>query len=128
MVKSMLKNRNGIIKNETGAFFAFGPWWFVILIMIIGVIFSILNNNKDKSAESVYDYKQVDKPNIPFNTENICPQCGKNNSKTAKFCNGCGSNLADYPGTYCPECGAINLVNTNFCQQCGKSLKHDEVE
>jgi len=42
----MLKNRNGIIKNEKGAFFAFGPWWFVILIMIIGVIFSILNNNK----------------------------------------------------------------------------------
>jgi hypothetical protein len=37
----MFNRTNGIINDEKGAFFAFGPWWFVVIVMIIGFIASI---------------------------------------------------------------------------------------
>ena len=88
-----------ILKDEKGGFFVFGPWWFVILVMIIGFVVSILRKNDSKAG--VLSRFMIINPFLHWQNmymDNICPQCGKNNSKSAKFCNGCGGNLIDYPG------------------------------
>ena len=121
----MINGNNGIINNEKGAFFVFGPWWFVIIVMILGFIFSMSRSNTTKGNTNVNeltDFEPVENSTKTMNKDNICPQCGKNNSKSAKFCNGCGSNLIDYIGIFCPECGEKNLMNAKFCQECGKEL------
>ena len=112
-----------MIKNEKGAFFAFGPWWFVIIVMILGFIFSMLNKNKNvRNNNEFNDYKPTQTSTKTLKDDNICPQCGETNSKTAKFCNGCGNNLNENNGTYCPNCGEKNSINAKFCQGCGKEL------
>jgi ribosomal protein L40E len=123
----MQKTENGIVMDERGLF-VFGPWWFVILVMIIGFIFSISKNNKvkNKGAVHVNDYEPVNKPINNLSANNICPHCGKNNSKNAKFCRGCGDNLVDYPGIYCPECGESNSKKAKFCIECEKKLDNIE--
>jgi len=114
-----------IINNEKGAFFAFGPWWFVIIVMILGFIFSMFNKNKNvrnNNVKQFNDYKPIQKSTKTFKNDNICPQCGETNSITAKFCNGCGNNLNENNGAYCPNCGEKNSINAKFCQGCGKEL------
>jgi hypothetical protein len=41
--------------------FIFGPLWFVILVMVIGFIFSLFrnNNHKTRNTERVYDYQST---------------------------------------------------------------------
>ena len=94
----MISNKNGIIRNEIGAFFVFGPLWFVILIMIIGFIFSALknnnSNNNNHNNEMIEDYNPYNTLNSSLES-NICSKCGIKNNPSAKFCIGCGSNLSD---------------------------------
>ena len=120
----MIKGNNGIIKNEKGAFFVFGPWWFVIVVMIIGIIASLLRNNnvKNTGANQINDYEPINSSSKPVNADNICPKCGKNNSELAKFGNGCGSSLTKNLSIYCPRCGESNSNTAKFCQECGKEL------
>ena len=122
----MLKNRNGIIKSEQGAFFVFGPWWFVIIVMVLGFIFSMSRSNTVKENTNVNqlnDFEPIENSTKTMTKNNVCPQCEKTNSGLAKFCKWCGSNLIDYPGIFCPECGERNFVNAKFCQECGKELE-----
>jgi ribosomal protein L40E len=118
----MLNGNNKFINDEKGEF-VFGPWWFVILVMILGFIFSLFrnNNHKTKNTERVYDYQSNINSTNNLNT-NICPECGKNNSNNAKFCNGCGRSFVDNSDIYCPKCGEKNSRNSRFCQGCGVGL------
>ncbi len=88
----MFKSRNGIIKDEMGAFFVFGPWWFVIIVMVFGFVASRFrnNNSKNKNVKQVIDYEPFENSIKNKENYNICLNCGKKNSVTAKFCNGCG--------------------------------------
>jgi hypothetical protein len=56
----MLNGYNKFINDEKGGFI-FGPWWFVILVMVIGFIFSLFrnNNHKTRNTERVYDYQST---------------------------------------------------------------------
>lgn len=49
-----------------------------------------------------------------------CPQCGKPNSPTAKFCAECGGKMqvAQIP---CIKCGATLREGAKFCSECGAS-------
>ena len=47
-----------------------------------------------------------------------CSNCGAENRATAKFCDGCGTQL---PLT-CSACGASNRVGARFCDSCGAAL------
>lgn len=49
-----------------------------------------------------------------------CPQCGKPNSPTAKFCAECGGKMqvAQIP---CIKCGATLREEAKFCSECGAS-------
>src|SRR5262249_33837932 len=47
-----------------------------------------------------------------------CPHCGKNNSDTSSFCEGCGSPL----GPRCTFCGHANRLDSRYCSNCGKQL------
>ena len=122
----MLNLDNAIIVDEKGAFFVFGPWWFVIIVMILGFIFSMSRSNTAKeniNVNQLNDFEPIKNSPKTITKNNVCPQCGKNNSELTKFCKGCGSNLIDYPGIFCPECGERNLLNAKFCQECGKELE-----
>lgn len=56
----MLNGYNKFINDEKGGFI-FGPLWFVILVMVIGFIFSLFrnNNHKTRNTERVYDYQST---------------------------------------------------------------------
>jgi hypothetical protein len=120
----MLNGKNGIVNDEMGGFFVFGPWWFVILVMIVVFIASALKSNEvnDKNPEKIYDYDPSKIIDNPLKSPNNCPTCGKNNSLSAKFCSGCGGTLMEDNTVYCPECGGINQRSAKFCQECGKKL------
>src|SRR6516165_5873697 len=47
-----------------------------------------------------------------------CATCGADNRETAKFCDGCGTQLA----VNCPSCGTANRSSAKFCDSCGKAL------
>jgi hypothetical protein len=111
-----------LIKDENG-YFVFGPLWFVILVMVIGFIFSALKKNETGQTRSDgenMDYNPQTVQNIV--KSNQCPDCGKNNLEFARFCNTCGANLEEDKKKYCPECGALNTENAIFCQECGKKF------
>ncbi len=50
-----------------------------------------------------------------------CPTCGADNPSGAKFCNECGSSLAQV----CASCGTSNAPGAKFCGECGATLQTD---
>jgi ribosomal protein L40E len=120
----MHKNRNGIIKDEMGVFFVFGPWWFVIIVMVLGVIASMFRNNnpKNNNIKQFTDYEPVEKSPKTIENYNICPNCGNKNSVNAKFCNGCGDSLNMNNNRFCAECGEKNSKDAKYCKECGNEL------
>lgn len=48
----------------------------------------------------------------------VCPNCKKQLSADAKFCDHCGTRL----GRKCPNCGADVKQNSVFCSECGQKL------
>ena len=54
-------------------------------------------------------------------TSVLCAACGKPNSPSAKFCDGCGKPMA-LPGPACPSCKAPNPAGAKFCNTCGKPM------
>jgi hypothetical protein len=48
----------------------------------------------------------------------LCPSCGHENRKDAKFCKDCGGSLAPT----CPSCGADLEADASFCNKCGSRL------
>jgi class 3 adenylate cyclase/tetratricopeptide (TPR) repeat protein len=51
-----------------------------------------------------------------------CPNCGRENDSTARFCSACGSEL----GRVCPSCGTSNAPTASFCNACGTALVEAE--
>ena len=49
----------------------------------------------------------------------VCPHCGKEIKKGAKFCPECGKPT----GSVCPKCGKPVNEGAKFCPECGASLK-----
>jgi ribosomal protein L40E len=65
-------------------------------------------------------YDQVTKlENKSSRSAILCPECGAQNPKNSKFCNGCGKNLA----SVCTKCGKSNPLNSSYCGQCGFALQ-----
>lgn len=48
----------------------------------------------------------------------VCPNCKKQLSADAKFCDHCGTNLV----RKCPNCGAAVKPDSAFCSECGGKL------
>ena len=68
------------------------------------------------------------------NTQNlgkVCPKCGKTLNAAARFCAGCGANLAELEKTaiseaaemICPNCGKPLKAGAKFCGSCGSSIQ-----
>ena len=55
----MFRMKNGIIRDEKGLF-VFGPWRFVIIVIVIGFIYSASQKNKSsvkiKNRQNFNDY------------------------------------------------------------------------
>lgn len=49
-----------------------------------------------------------------------CPKCGERNRHDARFCSGCGSEIA--AAVACTHCGAQNEPAAAYCDRCGKEL------
>src|SRR5690349_3801753 len=47
-----------------------------------------------------------------------CPNCGSENPTGKRFCEDCGTPLADR----CPRCGAETTAGKRFCGECGAPL------
>ena len=60
---------------------------------------------------------------------NICPNCGAEVPRTAKFCNSCGTQMINEPeqteeeGKICPNCGEKVEEDSAFCGNCGTKLE-----
>ena len=50
----------------------------------------------------------------------VCPKCGTEVRKTAKFCPECGHKFETK--RYCPECGAEVSATAKFCPECGNKM------
>lgn len=48
----------------------------------------------------------------------VCPNCKKQLSADAKFCDHCGTKLV----RKCPNCGAVVKPDSTFCSKCGGKL------
>lgn len=56
---------------------------------------------------------------VPIDRDSIfCISCGAANTKTAKFCTKCGTQLQ----TKCPSCGKLIRVGSKFCTACGSKI------
>lgn len=55
---------------------------------------------------------------------NICSDCGHENTDTAKFCAECGKNIQieDVKENICHNCGIISPDGVKFCPECGQNL------
>jgi len=113
-----------MINDEKGLFFAFGPWWFVIIVMIIAFVAGLIrqNNASPKNVDAVNDYIPTEKSVNNHLSNNICPQCGKINNKDAKFCINCGNPLIEDLKTSCPVCRKKNPADAKYCQECGAKI------
>ena len=47
-----------------------------------------------------------------------CPSCGHTNDGDARFCSGCGAEIA----AVCPSCGAAVPIDAVFCRSCGSAI------
>src|SRR5215469_17554656 len=47
-----------------------------------------------------------------------CSKCGADNRETARFCDGCGTELL----AQCPSCGSSARAGARFCDSCGGAL------
>ncbi|HEX6124546.1 MAG TPA: SPFH domain-containing protein [Pyrinomonadaceae bacterium] len=50
----------------------------------------------------------------------VCPNCGKQNTPTAKFCADCGGKM-EVTKVPCVKCGAQLREGAKFCSECGSS-------
>jgi class 3 adenylate cyclase len=48
----------------------------------------------------------------------LCPNCGVDNRPEARYCDGCGSTLAQA----CPACGSTLRPQARFCDACGAPI------
>ncbi len=49
---------------------------------------------------------------------NLCPNCGRQNPQSNRFCGQCGHPLS----STCPACGAANQAGNRYCGACGSAL------
>lgn len=58
------------------------------------------------------------------NSFNVCPHCGKANSLNARYCSGCGKQLAvPEEVVVCHKCHKPNSAMASFCGSCGAPLR-----
>lgn len=57
---------------------------------------------------------------------NPCPNCGRDNDKSAKRCTGCGSYL-HIEENRCPHCNSHLPTGAAFCSSCGKPTQMGDV-
>lgn len=58
------------------------------------------------------------------NSFNVCPRCGKANALNARYCSGCGQQLAvPQEVIVCHKCHKTNSPMASFCGACGAPLR-----
>ncbi|MBR6401468.1 MAG: zinc ribbon domain-containing protein [Firmicutes bacterium] len=87
----------------------------------------------DKGPEAITDSSvngeiQSEPPHTAAENVVICPNCGTENLQNARFCKGCGNNIAiqapDKPDeeVFCINCGAKVKAGKKFCPGCGEKI------
>ncbi len=77
------------------------------------VVEPVVSSIADPIAEAVTKTKA--------NTKPVCPKCGAQVAKTAKFCKNCGEALQKE--NICPNCNAKLEDGAKFCENCGHKVK-----
>lgn len=113
-----------MINDERGAFFVFGPWWFVIIVMIIALIAGLLKQNDAprRNVKQINEYRSIEESPQTRISDKLCPKCRKINNQSAGFCIRCGSPLTQNLKIYCPICKKENLAEAKYCQECGNKF------
>ena len=73
-----------------------------------------------ETVRSIFDIDQLFKGQDPKTEDKqICPNCGTENTKEARFCRQCGTKFDEKK---CPDCGTVLEGTETFCPHCGKKL------
>lgn len=65
-------------------------------------------------------------------SQNICPDCGRELQEGDRFCPSCGINIEEArqqllsTGNVCPNCGKRLQEDMLFCNQCGTRIRQEE--
>ena len=92
-----------------------------------GTLLSNENDDLSSNSEENRSPEEIENQNDKYTeTDNvkICPECGSEHEKFAKFCKNCGTSFSsenkDKSINQCKYCGA-ELNDEAFCPDCGKS-------
>jgi len=84
---------------------------------------------EETPQKSIIDFDEIfkifepeDKNKKKAEDKLICPSCGTENKKGAKFCMHCGTSLEPVK-LKCPSCGEELDGSETFCPKCGKRIK-----
>lgn len=112
-------------ENYCGDRVTFG-YYVDILLMVAVILFSgaILFG-------IVLEKESVIQPKVPVNVNTVpmwqCPQCGKMEYATSRFCGKCGTeqpqNMGNSEKRYCPSCGKAVSPDSRFCMSCGAQIQ-----
>lgn len=91
------------VDDERGAFFVFGPLWFVILVVILAFIFGAIRNNSNNST---------------YRNSSLYPRSRAPIKNTSNKSNG----LLLYNGIQCLNCLTMNSKDARYCQNCGTRI------
>ncbi len=71
-------------------------------------------------ASAMKDAKDTPKEAKKPANKKICPDCGAEIAKNAKFCTECGHKFSSI--IKCPKCGADVKKTSKFCKECGHNM------
>ena len=114
-------------EKQPTLFWLFGLGFPVTSLGFISLIFGFqreIHSYTANEAAPVINQMATDvKPAVKSVTQAansvVCPSCGENNDKDAKFCKKCCTQLVQT----CPHCGESVDASSTFCDNCGAKLK-----
>jgi uncharacterized protein YegL len=92
------------------------------LLILIALPLVLFLPELQKGASTVYKTVLTTVLKKPIGAKSVkCPECGRRNRATARFCGSCRSPMAAI-GINCPRCGYINRAEARFCAKCAWRL------
>ncbi len=112
-----------------------GPPELLLILAVVVIIFGVgkLPEVGGALGKSIREFRKASNdaeakpeqvppaPTPQLQVDIFCTGCGRSNPGDARFCAGCGAQLADAKNA-CPHCGALNPADNKYCSSCGSAF------